>query len=503
MQPNRWFLNVLALLLILVGLAVIIKTAFLGHEQEGLAYTAGGGLVVLGLACAFGLAVKQANIGKVFQVDFQQVQETYYRESNEIKAAVTKRTLDPETQAKKVEIAVEVRKTQVIPGESAPEFDVVSQSSAAESLVRPSAYPLTPMYLLDKDYRIIDWNLAFTIAFDRTMEGRKGRAVLEWTYYLDNYEAVLQHGVQAFGDPQNLPKIDVEAVHYTSQRYGQLTATKRAYQIPDDSGSCLAWLVTLDTQFLDPKEGLRFKQDLIRLLGLDLMWSEYAISYDRVLNNTKIYPALLNCLAGGDGMTKIGDQARVIDLGAGTGNLTNKLMKTGPNRLVFAAENNRIMLDMLRAKCKPYLREDPNAGGVIAFKQDISSLFGLQEEYFDYALMNNVLYALEDPKSCLRETCRILKRGGELRLSGPRKDTKIEVVFERIYDDLKAMGKDQELQAEYQQVWQINKLKLQPLLYQWTTKEVEDMVLAAGFSEVTFRSDTEYAGQAMVVGARK
>ena len=88
-------------------------------------------------------------------------------------------------------------------------------------------------------------------------------------------------------------------------------------------------------------------------------------------------------------------------------------------------------------------------------------------------------------------------------MSGPRKDTKIEVVFERIYDDLKAAGKDQELQAEYQQVWQINKLKLQPLLYQWTTKEVEDMVLAAGFSEVTFRSDTEYAGQAMVVGARK
>src|SRR5690242_20747551 len=50
---------------------------------------------------------------------------------------------------------------------------------------RPSAYPMTPMYLLDNAFRIIDWNEAFTVAFDRTMEGRKGRGVLEWTYFLD------------------------------------------------------------------------------------------------------------------------------------------------------------------------------------------------------------------------------------------------------------------------------------------------------------------------------
>ena len=95
------------------------------------------------------------------------------------------------------------------------------------------------MYLLDNAYRIIDWNDAFTIAFDRTMEGRKGRSVLEWTYFLDNYEEVLDHGVEVFGDAEKVPPIDVEKIEYTSQRYGKLTATKRAYPIPDDRGR--AW----------------------------------------------------------------------------------------------------------------------------------------------------------------------------------------------------------------------------------------------------------------------
>ena len=43
------------------------------------------------------------------------------------------------------------------------------------------------------------------ICFDRTMEGRRGMSVSEWTYFLDNYEEVIDHGIQIFGGEKPLP----------------------------------------------------------------------------------------------------------------------------------------------------------------------------------------------------------------------------------------------------------------------------------------------------------
>jgi ubiquinone/menaquinone biosynthesis C-methylase UbiE len=338
------------------------------------------------------------------------------------------------------------------------------------------------------------------------MEGRKGKGILEWTYFLDNYEAVLDHGVKVFGDANRLPPIDVEPIEYTSQRYGKIKAVKRAYQIPDDSSACLAWLITLDLKFADPHQQATYHRDLIRVLGLDLMWSEYAVSYDRVLNGTKVYPQLLDRLVGdgSNSVRKIPEDAYILDMGAGTGNLAYKLITTGRNRVIFAAENNRIMLEFLRSKCRPFLRADPSdGGGVIAFKQDITSLYGLDNDYFDFAILNNVLYAVQDAESCLNEAYRVLKPGGQLRLSGPRKDTNLDVLFDCIARELKEAGTFAELEADYKQVLQINELKLRPMLYRWSRKDVEDMLLAAKFSKIVHSSEDIYAGQSMFVCAVK
>jgi SAM-dependent methyltransferase len=390
-----------------------------------------------------------------------------------------------------------------LPGHDAAPFMALVPSAADEILVRPSAYPLTPMYLLDEAFRIIDWNHAFSVAFDRTMEGRKGVGVVEWTYFLDNYEDVLAHGQEKFGNTNQLPPIDVEEILYTSMRYGQFTATKRAYQIPDDEGTCIGWLVTLDPHFSED-EMVAFRRDLLAVLARDLMWSEYAVSYDRVLNNTRVYPALIEKFVGGhDDIAVIPQEARIIDLGAGTGNLTHKLITTGPRRLVLAAENNRMMLEILRDKCRKYLRHSPDRGGVIALKQDITSLYGIDDGYFDFAFMNNVLYAIDDVRSCLQEVCRILRPGGELRLSGPRKDTDLQLLFDRIMQDLKDAEKFEQLEADYWQIRRLNELRLSEILYRWTTKEVEELIREAGFSEIVHSSEDAYCGQSMFICARK
>lgn len=58
----------------------------------------------------------------------------------------------------------------------------------------------------------------------------------------------------------------------------------------------------------------------------------------------------------------------------------------------------------------------------------------------------------------------------------------MQVLFDRIAQDLRDNGKFEELQADYNQTYQINELKLRPMLYKWTTNDVEKMLLKVGFS---------------------
>jgi ubiquinone/menaquinone biosynthesis C-methylase UbiE len=65
-------------------------------------------------------------------------------------------------------------------------------------------------------------------------------------------------------------------------------------------------------------------------------------------------------------------------------------------------------------------------------------LYGLSDGFFDYVILNNVLYSLEDAAvgACLSEVNRVLKPGGEVRISGPQKSTKLSKVLEQIKKDL-------------------------------------------------------------------
>jgi ubiquinone/menaquinone biosynthesis C-methylase UbiE len=470
-----------------------------GFEATGLFLMFGLLLGVLGYAMVMGLNLNSFKVG--FGKDRSVALDFAPRSAPDL---IQQRKLDEQEKSHKEAYKNEVQKDHPLPGQNAPQFSSLALSKAEDILVRPSAYPMTPMYMLDNNFRIIDWNQAFTIAFDRTMEGRTGSSVLEWTYFLDNFQEVLDHGMQKFGRANALPQIDVEEIQYTSQRYGPLSATKRAYQIPDDDNTCLAWLITLDLKFADVRKQNDFHQDLLRMLAWDLMWSEYATSYDRVLTKTRVYPQLLNKLIGGyDGVRAISADARIIDLGAGTGNVTNQLITTGGDRLIYALENNRLMLQFLQAKCQKFLKTNGDAGGgVIAIKQDITSLYGLDDNYFDFAIMNNVLYSVPDVDACLKETHRVLKRGGELRLSGPRKDTKLKVLFDRIKRELKDAGVYEEVEADYKRVLEINERRLSPS-FVWSTKDVEAMLLRAGFAKIIHSSEDIYAGQSMFICAVK
>ena len=455
-------------------------------------------LVIFGVFTAIGMRIRKgkftiAGHGAEFELDSE-----YQRAGVILQTAVEPKTIDEDLKQSRKHFA----KDKPIPGRDAPALNIIEDRHHHRLL--PISDRMAPMYLLDEHFRIVDWNLAFSLAFDRSMEGRRGLSVLEWVYLLDNYEEVLVHGTETFSDVSELPNIDLESIRFTSLRYGGLAATKRAYRIPDDDGdSTLGWLTILDPRFDNPSSNIKYKADLIRALNNDDLWSEYSISYDRVLQNTNVYNELLNTMVGdGKLFTGIPAGSSVLDLGAGTGNVALRLAESDKDLKIVAVDNNSSMLELLKAKCFRFLREDSTTPGIIAIKQDIETLNGFQDDHFDVVILNNVLYSLADPESCLKHVWRVLKPGGEVRISGPKKSTDLNVLFDRIRADLEQRMVYDKFRADFNHVRVINNLRLRPMLFKWTVADVKRMLIKAGFEPGT-QSEEAYAGQAMVLGGQK
>jgi ubiquinone/menaquinone biosynthesis C-methylase UbiE len=410
--------------------------------------------------------------------------------------AVDRREIDPQEEARKRAHASRVR----VPGRNAPAFSAVADQQIE---LGPGADPTHPAYLLDTGFRIIDWNEAFGLAFDRTMEGRRGQTVLHWTFMLDNYEEVLDRAVEAFGDEANPPPIHIEPMVYTSKRYGKIQATKRAYHIPKDEKTWSGWLVTLDPVFETPEQERRFRLDLFQVLESNLLWSRYALSYDNVLVRTESYNELLDDIQGrSEKLSRIGPRARVLDLGAGTGTLVKRILEEKQDRFVLAIENNVIMLGQLRSKCKEWLRNDDLEPGLVSIKQDITALPGIADDDFDYVLMNNVLYAVDEPEACLREAYRVLAPDGEIRITGPHRDTNIHRLFRHFRRELKRSKQWSEVEADFERVERINHRRLQDMPgFRWEVHQIREMLERVGFA--VFFTEKVYAGQGMLIAARK
>ena len=193
----------------------------------------------------------------------------------------------------------------------------------------------------------------------------------------------------------------------------------------------------------------------------------------------------------------------MLDLGAGTGNLALKLMAGRTSRLVVAVEKNRAMLEHLRLRCGQYVREDDDGPGIIIRKQDVARLYGLRDDYFDYALLNNVLYSVDDAEACLRAVHRVLKPGGEVRISGPHRGSDPDRLFAQIRKELRAAGKYEKLQATFEDAYQINKFRLRHLLHRWSVEEQCDLVTGNGLFEIVSVTQDIYAGQSVLITARK
>lgn len=342
-----------------------------------------------------------------------------------------------------------------------------------------------PTYYLDDSYHIVDWNASFDLIFSGVAASLRGKHVNWFIAQLDNAEESFRHA-QDFSD-REIPLVDLEPLTYTSPIYGKTRFLKVASQLHDSAGEYRGWSVAMMVQ---DTNWSRFRSDLKKRLTEDKTWSVYAASYDAVLLNYEDYGKLINSVIS----VVSGENQVVVDLGAGTGNVTQALLDLGRGHSVTAVENNYAMLERLRAK-------DFDGQRVKVFKCSVEHLESLPDHHYDAAVMVNVLYAVDDPLSCLQGVNRILKRDAVIGLSTTYQGAELDTLLTDIEGKLKAAEKYEDLADDYARVEEINR-KLEETAFQNTQEEYLDWLKKSGF-ELIRPSSSEYQGAVMVVHAKK
>lgn len=356
-----------------------------------------------------------------------------------------------------------------------------------------------PAYLLDKNYFFLDWNPAFDLLVAQPLGLRRIHSHAEdFVRSLKNVRDVYERSKRVFA-PGRTPLLDFEPLVYESQEFGEIEFQKIAVQITDNEAVLAAWSVFLNVSRADRAKELWAA--VHRRIRDELHWARYAVSYDALLVKFEEYGELVRSV-----VSRLDNCHRVLDLGAGTGNGTIELLEKRRDREVWAVESNHAMLSRLIDKlgCAEQAAHRDYFSHLKVIKD---SIIGLEEHaaiplnYFDGAVLINVLYALDDPERCLRGLHQLLRPGGRLVLSTPHTKTDVDKLFEQMRSRLTELGVFQELRSNYEDGYRRN-LEMLDRIHRDSREDIEHYLRNSGFRIVEWQ-DSAYVGAVVIVTAVK
>lgn len=353
-----------------------------------------------------------------------------------------------------------------------------------------ASFYTVPTYYLDTDLNVLDYNIAFEIVFQEIAGKLRGKHVGWLIARLKNKLEVFEHGrvfTERVMETGIFPFIDLEPISYESRDFGLVEFTKVASQLHDEGGNLQGWAVALMIRSI---RWDAFEKVLKDKLYLDKLWSVYSGPYDRILTGFQPYVQLIQDVTS----VVTGENCSVVDLGAGTGNVTTALLAKGHR--VTAVENNVGMLDHLGLKTRK------NRDGLTIVKASVENLECLNDESFDAVVMVNVLYAVDDPLRCLREIHRILAPGGVLGFSTTHSETRLNELLETIKAQGRFEGADGRAMNDYNVLERVNRNIERTIARRHTREQYKDWVRDAGF-EITRYEDSTYHKAVMLIHAKK
>jgi SAM-dependent methyltransferase len=366
--------------------------------------------------------------------------------------------------------------------------DQISRLHDLRSVMYQAPRYTTPTYFLDTHLAVVAWNVAFEVIFRRILPAIRRRHVNNFIIELANQTEVFEHAREFTEKVKegHLPLVDLEPLVYESPDYGKMEFIKVATQLTDADANLKAWSVALLPKKFDWK---LFQRDLEERLSEDRMWGLYAVSYDALLRGFKPYEDLIQDVISGipAGAT------RVLDLGAGTGNVTEKLLLR--NYQVMAVENNPFMLEKMAEK-----RLGSNRNLTVLMESVENTEFDGQHD-FDAVVAVNVAYALDDPPGCFRKVAEALKKGGVFTLSTTHSNTNLDALLEGIRDDLVSKGKFESCREHYDRLVSVNRAIERTIARRYSMEQYKEWLVETGFEIV--RSEPKYFDAVEMIHACK
>lgn len=132
------------------------------------------------------------------------------------------------------------------------------------------------------------------------------------------------------------------------------------------------------------------------------------------------------------------------DFGCGSGGWSIPLAKRLEDGIVYAIDILEEPLSALEGRAK--LEKIQN---IKTIRADLEKEIPLESDSVDLVLMNNLLFQLEDKKSVFTEAKRILKKGGQILVIDPKKESFLGGKGEGVLpEEVKEIGKELGLELE-------------------------------------------------------
>ncbi len=314
-------------------------------------------------------------------------------------------------------------------------------NSKQHQIARSLYYSSVPALTVDRSGCITDYNLALETLFGDVLSGRR---YSQLTQLLNLLELQVRTGCLIPVDSNWGTKAECS---FDSQNIGPVDLICSAVTFndtftSDDLGKVIFWDVRV------PDGDDRFHDHYRRKLDHQLIWDTYAWSYDRILPLMPYYQDVLERHV--DALTASCD-GPIIDLGAGTGNLVERLVVAG--RSVTAVDGSRAMLEKLRSK-----RRLMSALGIqlTVFEAGAESLPMIEDQSQAGVSFQLALFDMHKPELALRTALRVLRPGGSIVVTDLKRSFSLDPLLEECERHLRHLGLFDDLSDDLRRVIRSN-----------------------------------------------
>ena len=311
-------------------------------------------------------------------------------------------------------------------------------------------YAPSPMLTVDGSGRIADFNVAFEVLFG-VETGTYRQQLLSDSNLAGNAQlpqALLSWDLlnPAQQDDENTMEASLLR-GFCSARFGKVDFRVTVLRLRQEEPSSESQ-ITMYWEILRVERENDFHRILQRELLHRLTWESYASSYDRVLPVLLFYREVVERHV--EAMSAA-DMNTVLDFGGGTGNVTGRLLDG--RREVTLVDLSRAMLDRFRAKLPP---QPPSKLTIL--EQNAEKLVQCTQDSFDGVTILLALYDMDEPRAALHEAIRVLKPGGILIVTEPKKCFDLQPLLSFAEEIFRAQGVAESLRADWDRVIRANRV---------------------------------------------